>query len=262
MQIVSSSGYMTNARWSQVVLAAGMAVLLITGGCSLRLDVLDPAPDGGPGHDASVDAPSSCGESVSATSGRCEVPSIDCGAASGCPTSWTAAQQPASCTGNGAVGLAQCADVNSWTIFHEFAVLACYYDPSSGRLQGFHEEADHLAFCGGSTSTRWVGAVPTNCASDGGAYTGGFSCTPVDGGLDEPIPCGSTICAPGQYCRASNNNSTSATCDPAAGFSGGTCVAIPVGCAQTATCDCLAALNPGCACCAPRGGGVISCNGG
>jgi len=260
MHITSSPGTVTKARWRPVV-QAGLAILLTTGGCGLRLDVIEPAPDGGPGHDAAVDASSSCAERVSPSSGRCEVPSIACGIATGCPASWADAQQPSSCTGNGAVGLAQCAGANSWTIFHEFSVLACYYDPTTGKLQGFHEEADHLAFCGDSTSARWVGNVPSNCASDGGAYSGGFSCTPVDAGLDEPVPCGNTICPIGQYCRAKNDSSSSATCDPSAGFSGGTCVPIPPGCAQTATCDCLAALSPGCACCAPRGGGVISCSG-
>jgi len=233
--------------------------MLSAGGCGLRLDILEPAPDGGVGHDAPVqDASSSCVEAISASSGRCELTSLGCGIASGCPASWTEAQS--SCSDGASIVLAACGGANSWTSYHEFTVLACYYDSTSGRLQGFHEEADHLAFCGASVSSRYVGDVPANCASDGGVYTGGFSCTGPDAGLDQPIPCGNTTCRAGQYCRA-NNNSAGATCDPSAGSSGGSCADIPTGCGGVATCDCITAQNPRCACCVPRGGGVFSCNG-
>jgi len=264
------------SRWPRPVRTAGLASVPISilipifagtlaAGCGLRLDILEPAPDGGvsqdaAGHDAPVqDAPSSCVEGISASSGRCEITSLACGIASGCPASWGEAQLPSSCSDSASIVLAGCGGAVSWTSYHEFTVLSCYYDPTSGKLQGFHQEADHLAFCGNSVSSRFVGDVPANCASDGGVYTGGFSCTGADAGLDQPIPCGNTTCAPGQYCRAINN-APAATCDPSAGASGGACVDIPTGCAGVATCDCIAALSPGCACCVPRGGGVLSCS--
>jgi len=232
------------------------------GGCGLRLDILEPAPDGGPGRDAvtdtTSDATSPCSEQTSPASGRCEVRSFDCGITSGCPTSWTEAQLPSSCSSGASVVLAGCGGAFSWTSYHEFSVLACYYDAANGALQGFHEEADHLAFCDSSSSSRFVGNVPANCASDGGVYTGGFSCA-GDGGLDQPVPCGNTTCAPGQYCRLPNDNLGSA-CDPTAIDGVGACTPIPTSCGGVATCDCLAGIQPGCGCCVPRGGGVFSCS--
>jgi len=253
-------------RWSQLVRTAGLAGIVatgtLTGGCGLRLDILEPAPDGGPGRDAitdTSDASPSCAEGISPASGRCEVPSLACGITSGCPASWTEAQQPSSCTNNGSVVLGGCGGADTWTSYHEFTVLSCYYDATSGKLQGFHEEADHLAFCGNGSSSRFVGNVPASCASDGGVYTGGFSCT-GDGGLDQPVPCGGTTCAPGQYCRVARKNSD-AGCGSSATDGSGVCVPIPTGCGGVATCDCLAGILPGCGCCVPQGAGIFSCSG-
>ena len=261
MHIASSLANLKKQRRSPVSRTAGLfsvlAGILVTPGCGLKIDVIEPAPDGGPGLDATVDA-TSCAERISATGGRCEVPSLTCDAASGCPASWTEAQLASSCKNDASIVLATCGGAASWTSYHEFTVLACYYDPTSGRLKGFHEEADHLAYCGGSTSSRYVGDVPANCASDGGVYTAGFSCT-GDGGLDQPVPCGNTTCAPGQFCRVPGP--TPGTCSPPADSSGGACVAIPSTCAGVATCDCLAHALPACACCAPGGGGVFGCSG-
>jgi len=269
MHMASTARRMTTAtRWSRSVRMAGLVTLAAgigaTGGCGLRLDILDPAPDGGRGKDAVTDslpdATPSCAEQVSPSSGRCEITSFTCGIASGCPATWAEAQQPSSCSNGASIVLAGCGGANSWTSYHEFAVLACYYDGTTGTLQGFHEEADHLAFCGNSASSRYVGNVPANCASDGGVYTGGFSCTGPDAGLDQPVPCGGTICAAKQYCRITTS-SADGGCGPASGDSSGVCAPIPTGCGGVATCDCLAGLQPGCSCCVPEGGGVFSCGG-
>jgi len=249
-------------KWSALARLAGrasvVAGIMAAGGCGLRLDILEPAPDGGgAGHDAAGDSSTGgCDERASAASGRCEVPSLTCGIASGCPATWAEARLPSSCSDNASIVLAECGGANSWTSYHEFTVLSCYYAPASGALQGFHQEADHLAFCGNSSSSRYVGNVPASCGSDGGVYTDGFSCT-GDGGLDQPVPCGGVICAPRQYCRIAA--SSDQTCQPTNGDTSGVCTPIPTGCGGVATCDCLAAAPPGCSCCVPEGAGVFSC---
>lgn len=247
-------------RWSRLLgwtgVAGVVAGMLGAGGCGLRLDILEPAPDGGAGHDAARDSSADgCAERAS-TAGRCEIPSLSCGITSGCPATWAEARLPSSCADNASIVLAECGGANGWTSYHEFTVLSCYYDPASGALQGFHQEADHLTFCGNSSSSRYVGNVPASCGSDGGVYTDGFSCS-GDGGLEQPVPCGGVTCAPGQYCRI--GGSFDQSCKPTNGDGAGACAPIPVGCGGVATCDCLSALAPGCSCCVPEGSGVFSC---
>ena len=234
------------------------ALLAGFGGCGLRLDLFEGLGDAGP------TPPPACVQQLDAATDRCVVASPTCALADPCPATFSLANSQSSCTGNSSINVGSCGGMNTWVRYREFSVLSCYYDASSGLLQGAHADADNVDFCGGKKSELWVGNVPANCSLDGGSgITGSFNCpTDVDGGaFRSPVPCGNQTCTSRQYCRASNANDDAGTCDPAAGVKGGTCVDIPIACGGVLTCGCLAGSNTPCRCCFPRGGGTVSCSG-
>jgi hypothetical protein len=191
------------------VTAATQAVLLwgtaILGGCHLRLELADSGvpvdgtldaavdsfefPDAAVYHCAAPDgavyeSASACKDDPSAACARMVVGARcvvvgggECLVGSPCPSSWLAAQSPASCTGGDGIVLGACGDTNAW--YRLASGLTCTYDVASGTLVGMRRRSDSpQSYCNDSKSSQdeeLTGHVPDPCVVSANPIT--YACS-------------------------------------------------------------------------------------